>query len=151
MKSKNSSPGYLILTTLLYALAFFSCKKEDANHSKKDLNEVAASLGGTKLTGSITIVTEGNESAIVFNSTDKLVIISLQESESLRAGTINSAELIISRYGVMVKDVAKNEVWLLSNNDKESKTKFEHARSLFSNAKFNATLFNVMEINTGKE
>jgi hypothetical protein len=151
MKSKNSTPGYLILTTLLCVLAFFSCKKEDATHAKKDLNEVTASLGGTKLTGSITIVTEGNESAIMFNNPDKLVIIGLAESESFRAGTMNSAELIVSRYGVIVKDESKNEVWLLANNDEESKSKFEYVRTFLPKAKYTATIFNIMEINTGKE
>ena len=151
MKSKNSAPGYLIITALWCMLAFFSCKKEDAdNYSKKDSNEVAVSLEGTKLTGSITIVTEDNESAIMFDNSDKLVIIGLAESESLRAGTINSAELIVSKYGVMVKDVAKNEVWLLANNDEESKRKFEYVRTLLPNAKYSSTVFNIMEINTGK-
>lgn len=151
MKAKNSTLGSL-LTTLLCALTFFSCKKEAVNHaSTNDLAAVARNLEGTKLTGSITVVTEENESAILFNNADKLVVIGTPKSNSLYAGTIASAELIASKYGVVVKDVSKNKVWLLANGDEESKRKFEAIRASFPQAHYQATLFNVIEINTEKE
>ena len=141
-----------MLTALLGTMAFFSCKKEAAGHNfKNDLSEVKGSLEGKKLIGSITAVTEDNESALIFNNGNELVIIGIPKSESLDAGTIKFAELIVSKYGVIIKDVSKNEVWLLANNDEESKRKFESVRAFFPDAKHNATIFDLIEINTGQE
>jgi len=138
MKSKNSGSGYLILTSLLCVLTFFSCKKEATDHySKNDLNKATTKLNGTKFIGNITTVTEGDEAALVFSSANKLVIVGLAESGILHTGEIKLAELIVSKYGVVVKDVSKNEVWLLANNDEESKRKFEHVRAIFPNGKYN--------------
>jgi hypothetical protein len=149
MKSKNLTPGYLALAVFLSALAFFSCRKEATGHdSKNDLSEAVMSLSGKKLVGSATIVVEGNESAIVFNNENKLVIIGISKGKPFDTGAINAAELVVSKYGVVVKDISKGAVWLLVNNDDESERKFASLRRFFPSANYSAAVFDVMEINT---
>ena len=151
MKAKNRTPGYLLFT-LLCAVAFFSCKKEVAGHSSRnDLTVAASTLESTKRTGSITVVTEKGESAFVFESAEKLVVIVVPESPSLPSGTMKPAELIVSKYGVVVKDVSQNKVWLQANGDAESKGKFDALSASFPTAHYGATILDLVEINTGKE
>ena len=150
MKAKNRTWGSLIMA-LLCTLTF-SCKKEAGSHAAtNDLAAAARNLEGTQLTGSITVVKEEGESALLFNNANKLVVVGLPECNSLPAGTIEPAELIVSKYGVVAKDVVKNKVWLLANRDEPSKRKFESIRAPFPNANYLATVFNIIEINTGKE
>lgn len=150
MKAKNQSG--VILAAIVCGLAFSSCRKEAVDSpSKNNMTIAAGTLEGTKLTGSIAVVTEDDESAIIFNNADKLVIIGIPKTKRLYTGTIELAELIVSKYGAVVKDVSNNEVWLLPNDDEESSRKFEHVRASLPGANYKTTISGFIEINTGKE
>ena len=64
--------------------------------------------------------------------------------------SIQSAEIINSKYGLILKDAGNNSVFLLSNNDPESMKMFERVKPFFGNIIQSATVFGVAVVNAEK-
>ena len=158
MTTKNSKllgsiifPGMIIV--LVAVMLLFSCKKGSVEtvSVKNNMVEAVKVLDGTVLSGNIT--TESNENAIVlnYNNGNKFILIEkIQGTEPISINSIQSAEVITSKYGVILKDLSNNKIFLLTNNDSESLKMFEEVKSLFGKNLQSATVFGVTIVNAEK-
>lgn len=158
MTTKNSKllgsiifPG--MITALVAVMLLFSCKKGSLEtvSVKNDMVEAAKVLGGTVLSGNVTTESNENEIAVNYNNGNKLILIEkIQGSEPITINSILSAQVIISTYGVILKDLSNNKIFLLTNNDSESMKMFEEVKSLFDRNLQSATVFGVTVVNAEK-
>ena len=158
MTTKNSKlsgsmifPG--MITVLISVMLLFSCKKGTVESVtvKDDMVEAAKVLDGMILSGNVT--TESNESEIALNCNNgnKFILIEkIQGAEPISINSIQSAEVITSKYGVILKDLSNNKIFLLTNNDAESLKMFEEVKSLFGKNLQCATVFGVTIVNAEK-
>ena len=158
MTTKNSKlsgsmifPG--MITVLIAVMLLFSCKKGTVESVtvKDDMVEAAKVLDGMILSGNVT--TESNESEIALNCNNgnKFILIEkIQGAEPISINSIQSAEVITSKYGVILKDLSNNKIFLLTNNDAESLKMFEEVKSLFGKNLQCATVFGVTIVNAEK-
>ena len=158
MKAKNANAGpchgVALLKGFIILLAagtiFFSCKKNaDAIAPSNDnMDNIAKIIDGNALEGSIAKNSDENGMAIVFNRGSKYVLIEkIPGMPSGDVSSIQSAVLITSKYGVIVKDITNNKVWLLANNDEESLQKFELIKQQLHSSYVSITIFGTTIIN----
>ena len=139
MKHRNSKPGGSKLSLQLFiavvAMVFlFSCKKGLVNrgYSKNDIAEAAGVLDGELMTGNIISKSDKNELAVNYNGNNKIILIDkLTNTECGDIGDIKSAEVMISNYGIIIKDLSVNKTFLFINNDEKSIDKFKAVQLLF--------------------
>jgi hypothetical protein len=129
-----------------------SCKKNAdtvAAPAGNDIQAAAGILNGETLSGNIVTGQGGdNNLVIVFNRGHKYVLIQkIPGIPCETEGEIKSAEMVTSKYGVMIKDDMANKVWLFANNDKESQQKFESVKKQLSGSYVTATVFGTTIIN----
>ena len=143
------SPG--IITILVALLLLSSCKKGSVEtvSVKNDMVEAAKILDGTVLSGNVTI--ESSEDEIAFNTGNKFILVGkIQSTEPISINSIQSAEVITSKYGVILKDLSNNKIFLLTNNDSESLKMFEEVKSFFGKNLQSAIVFGVTIVNAEK-
>ena len=158
MTTKNSKlsgsmifPG--MITVLVAVMLLFSCKKGAVEPVtvKNDMVEAAKVLDGTVLSGNVTTASNENEIALNYNNGNKFILIEkLPGTEPISINSIQSAEVITSKYGVILKDLSNNKIFLLTNNDSESLKMFEEVKSLFGKNLQSATVFGVTIVNAEK-
>ena len=158
MTTKNSKllgsiifPG--MITVLVAVMLLFSCKKGSVEpvSVKNDMVEAAKVLDGTVLSGNVTTESNENEIALNYNNGNKFILIEkIQGTERISINSIQSAEVITSKYGVILKDLSNNKIFLLTNNDSESLKMFEQVKSLFGKNLQSATVFGVTIVNAEK-
>lgn len=158
MTTKNSKlsgsiifPG--MITVLVAVMLLFSCKKGSVEtvSVKNDMVEAAKVLDGTVLSGNVTTESNENEIALNYNNGNKFILIEkIQGTEPISINSIQSAEVITSKYGVILKDLSNNKIFLLTNNDSESLKMFEEVKSLFGKNLQSATVFGVTIVNAEK-
>ena len=108
-------------------------------------------LDGTVLSGNVTTESNENEIALNYNNGNKFILIEkIQGTERISINSIQSAEVITSKYGVILKDLSNNKIFLLTNNDSESLKMFEQVKSLFGKNLQSATVFGVTIVNAEK-
>src|SRR5215831_17290208 len=140
MRHRNSKSGASRLSFLLFiglgAMVFlFSCKKDLVNraYSKNDIAEATRVLAGELITGNITSESDKNELALNYNNNNKIILIDkLTNTECPDIGDIKSAEVMISNYGIIIKDLSLNKTFLFMNNDEKSIEKFKSIQLLFT-------------------
>ena len=158
MTTKNSTlPGSIIfpgiITVLVAVMLLFSCKKGSVEtvSVKNDMAEAAKVLDGTVLSGNVTAESNESEIALNYNNGNKFILIEkIQGAEPISINRIQSAEVITSKYGVILKDLSNNKIFLLTNNDAESLKMFEEVKSLFGKNLQGATVFGVTIVNAEK-
>ena len=158
MTTKNSKLlGSLIfpsiITVLVAVMFLFSCKKGSVEtvSVKNDMVDAAKVLDGTVLSGNVTTESNENEIALNYNNGNKFILIEkLPGTEPISINSIQSAEVITSKYGVILKDLSNNKIFLLTNNDSESLKMFEEVKSLFGKNLQSATVFGVTIVNAEK-
>jgi hypothetical protein len=158
MTTKNSKllgriilPG--MITAVIAVMFLFSCKKSSVEKVsvKNDMVTAAKMIDGAVLSGTITSESDENEVALNYNNGNKLILITkIADAESININNMQSAEVITSKYGVIIKDVSTNKVFLLANNDLESIKKFEAVQSLFDKNFESATIFGITIVNSEK-
>ncbi len=158
MSTKNSKllgrivlPG--MITAVIAVMFLFSCKKSSVENvsQKNDMITAAKMIDGTALSGTITSESDENEVALNYNNGNKFILITkIADAESININNMQSAEVITSKYGVIIKDVSTNKVFLLVNNDLESIKKFEAVQSLFDKNFESATIFGITIVNSEK-
>ncbi len=158
MTTKNSKlsgsiifPG--MITVLVAVMLLFSCKKGSVETVpvKNDMVEAAKVLDGTVLSGNVTTESNENEIALNYNNGNKFILIGkIQGTEPISINSIQSAEVITSKYGVILKDLSNNKIFLLTNNDSESLKMFEEVKSLFGKNLQSVTVFGVTIVNAEK-
>ena len=155
MKPKNSNfrkgilfPGMTAM--LIIVILIFSCKKSSVDPTvKNDMSEAARAMDGKMFSGTIT--TQGDEEGIVlnYNNDNKIICIeNIKGTEPIHIADIRSAEIITSDYGVILKDVNNNKVFILTTNDPKSAERAERVKSIFSGNFEAKEIFGVIIINT---
>ena len=158
MTTKNSKlsgsiifPG--MITVVVAVMLLFSCKKSSVEtvSVKNDMVEAAKVLDGAVLSGNVTTESNENEIALNYNNGNKFILIEkIQGTEPISINSIQSAEVITSKYGVILKDLSNNKIFLLANNDSESLKMFEEVKYLFGKNLQSATVFGVTIVNAEK-
>ena len=155
MKPKNSNlrkgalfPGMTAI--LIIVILIFSCKKSSVDSTvKDDMAEAARTWGGEMFSGTIT--TQGDEEGVVldYNNGNKIICIeNIKGTEPIRIADIRSAEIITSDYGVILKDVNNNKVFILTTNDPKSAKIAERVKSIFPGNPEAKAIFGVTIIHT---
>ncbi|SIO00656.1 hypothetical protein SAMN04488055_2497 [Chitinophaga niabensis] len=118
---------------LLVALFLFSCNKDnDANPNAGNENLAAAAkaVTGNLVQGNVKAISGPEGLILHINDLDILVEKAL--GNTLYAlPDMPSAAVITSEYGLILKDLARGNVYFLVNNDEESISKFNSVASLF--------------------
>lgn len=152
-KVKGSAMPVCMAILLAAGVLFFSCKKnaaEVAATGNNDMARVANMVGSATEEGSMLAATDDeNNVTMVFNQGSKYVLLQkIPGTPYEKADEIKSAVLITSKYGVIVKDVAANKVWLFANNDEESLQKFEAVKQQLHGSYVSTTVFGVTIVMT---
>lgn len=142
-----------MMTFLVAVMLLFSCKKGSVGtvSVKSDMVEAAKVLNGTVLSGNVTVESNESEIALNYNNGNKVILIEkIQGTESISINSIKSAKVITSKYGVILKDLSNNKIFLLTNNDSESLKMFEDVKPLFGKDLQSTTVFGVTIVNAEK-
>jgi hypothetical protein len=142
MKTKNLKSGGKKITTLVvvFSLAsglFISCKKEgsQAGPQKTSLNEIASILKARIISCEINAGSDEKKLILSLNNGNRFVIIDkLPNVQTFRVPSVPSGAILISEFGVVVKNLSNNQTWLMVNNDAESRKKFEEVKKLLDGA-----------------
>jgi hypothetical protein len=131
----------------------FSCKKpanSDAT-AKDDLTETAALVKGKVLYGSITSESDANALNLAYNSGRKYIILQKLAGGPNLSVNIPSAGVILSQYGVVIKDLNKNSYLLFANNDPTSIEQFKTVESQVSGSVQNLLIYGSTIVNNDRE
>jgi len=155
MKARILKPSYgtLLLLATTFLMVLMSCKRsaDNMNANNTTADDVAKSLDGTILTGNMMMEGDANELMLNYNSGSKIIIISkLKNAEYPNIPNMQAAEIIVSIYGLMLKDATSNQIFLLANNDTESIGKFARVKSILGNRANVVLIFGTTVINNGR-
>lgn len=134
-KKTKSWPKFILIASILIFLVstlFISCKKNIPGTASAGYNmdKAAKILGTKKISGSLESISIENELVLNYNKGNRFIFIDkLPGSSGINIAPISSADLIVSDYGVIIKDLNHDKIWLLVNNDEQSARKFEALRS----------------------
>jgi hypothetical protein len=131
----------------------FSCKKPANSDltSKDDLTKTAALVKGTVLYGSLSSESDDHEVSLTYNDGQKYIILEKLASGANFSANIPSAGLILSKYGVIIKDESKNSYLLLTNNDPTSIEQFKTVESQLSGSVQNSLIYGETLVNADRE
>ena len=135
MKTNNSNTvvnSSLFCVTILITVIglLFSCKKQDVPVASSTITRSAQILKGEGFCG--TLQTESDQHMIILNLNkgSKIILLEkLQPIQSILPKSLESSEIIISSYGMLIHE-RNNKTWLLVNNDPESISKFREVKAL---------------------
>jgi hypothetical protein len=138
MKTKNLKSGgkKIINLMVVFSLAsglFISCKKEASrgDPQKTSLNEIASILKARIISGEINAGSDEKKLILSLNNGNRFVIIDkLPHVQTFSVPSVPSGAVLISEFGVVVKNSSNNQTWLMVNNDAESIKKFEEVKKL---------------------
>jgi hypothetical protein len=135
MKWENKISKVIIscmTTMLLTGICLCSCKKQIGTvAADQDLKNAAKAIQGNMLTGSILVTSTDKEVVLSFNNGKKFLLIQKLAKEDIQEmNDIPLAAVIISAYGIIIKDINTNKLFILPNNDPESMKRCEAAKSL---------------------
>jgi hypothetical protein len=131
----------------------FSCKKPANNEmmSKDDLAETAALVKGTVLFGSLTGESDADALNLAYNSGRKYIILQKFAGGPNLSVNIRSAGVILSKYGVIIKDLNKNSYLLFTNNDPTSIEQFKTVESQVRGSVQNSLIDGSTIVNNDRE
>ena len=158
METRNSKlfKGLTILGIVIIFLAsglFFSCKKIASvlTPSGDNMDEIAKILNGKRISGSLMSRNDENVWAINYNNGVQFFLIDkLPGAQNFNFNSTQSAQIIISIYGVLIKDVNNNKIFLFINNEKESLKKFEVIKSTLNTNYESTSIFGTTIVNSEK-
>jgi hypothetical protein len=158
MKPKKTLPQVrnIIFGTALIAacgISQFSCKKS-ANSDVKannDLTETAALVKGTVLYGSLTSEGNAHELDLTYNNGRKYIFLARVAGGGNISVNIPSAGVILSNYGVIIKDESKNSYLLLTMNNPTSIEQFKTVQSRLSGSVQKSLIHGVTIVNNDRE
>jgi hypothetical protein len=131
----------------------FSCKKAANNEmmSKDDLTETAALVKGTVLFGSLTSESDADALNLAYNSGRKYIILFKLAGGPNLSVNIPSAGIILSKYGVIIKDLNRDSYLLFTNNDPTSIEQFKTAESHVGGSVQNSLIYGSTIVNNDRE
>ena len=155
MKQRNSKlPGKKLVFWLMMIMGtvlFSSCKKDSVKTAspKNVMAEAARAIDGEIFI--VNLTSENSQNALVINcgNSNKIIRVEkLPNSDYPDIREMKSAEVIISNYGIILKDLISNKTCLFINNDAESITKFRSVQSLFTGDVQSAIIFGTTVVNS---
>lgn len=149
MKTKNSGVVAVIIASLL----LFSCKKSSLETvpEKNNMASVSESLQGDLFIGKVTVESDENEIVINYNNSSKYILITkIPQTQISNINDVQSASLITSKYGIVLKDLNTHKVYFFTNNDSESLDEFKTVQSNFKSSFQSNKIFGTTIINTEK-
>jgi len=149
MKTKNPE----VVAVIIAALLLFSCKKNsfETVPEKNNMASVSESLGGDLFTGKVTVECDKDEIAINYNNGSKYILITkIPQIQISNINDVQSASLITSKYGIVLKDLNTGRVYFFTNNDSESLDEFKTVESNFKSSFQSDKIFGTTIINNEK-
>lgn len=156
MKERNSTSinqMLLSLVIIIISTLTFSCKKNsvDTIPEKSNMTDAAKVISGNLLTGNLRVESNEEEIALDYNNGDKIILVTkIPKTEVANINNMQSAEVITSKYGIILKDLSNNKIFFLVNNDSESTNKFETVQSLFTTGFQSDKIFGTTIVNSEK-
>ena len=156
MKRRNSKIAGQILLTGIFMFTvslLFSCKKNSITTTspKNNMGEIAKSLDGDLLIGNISVESDNNEVALNINNGSMFILASeIPNSKMVNIPGMQSAEVITSKYGVILKDQSNDRLFFLVNNDPESIKKFENVQSSLTGSFQSDKIYGTTIVNSEK-
>lgn len=135
--TKSAGSVLLSPTRILFALLLMisSCKKSETmqTHSLNEMEHLSLILSGEILNSGIKDGQDDEGLVFVLNQENALLILQkISPAFLTSAGTLESATIISSKYGVLVRNNETLQTWLYIQNDRESRKKFEQVRARLS-------------------
>ena len=149
MKTKNSG----VVAVIIAALVLFSCKKNflETVPEKNIMASVSEFLGEDLFTGKVTVESTEDEIAINYNNGSKYILITkIPQTQISNISDVQSASLITSKYGIVLKDLNTGKVYFFTNNDSESTDEFKTVQSNFKSSFQSDKIFGTTIINGEK-
>lgn len=112
-----------------------------------DLTETAAMVNGTLLHGSLRSENDDSQVGFSYNSGQKYIFIDKLTAANTLSVDIQSAGLILSNHGVIIKDESKNSYLLLANNDPTSIARFRAVESRLNGSVRSTLIYGVTVVN----
>lgn len=157
MKHQNLKIAGIPLLAAVFAVitgtaVLFSCKKSIApSAAKNDMVAIKKLTGGHLLTGPVTVET-GNEGLLlnVTNGATQILVLRAAGSAPAPLHNMAAAQVVVSTHGVVVKDLASNQVFFLTNNDGQSIANFSKAQSLIKTPAYNDRIIGTTVVQSKK-
>ena len=112
---------------------------------------VSESLGGDLITGEVTVESDEDEIAINYNNGSKYILITkIPQTQISNINDIQSASIITSKYGIVLKDLNTDKVFFFVTNDSESIDEFKTVQSNFKSSFQSDKIFGTTVINSEK-
>jgi hypothetical protein len=148
---RNITLGIALMTAC--GIIQFSCKKPANSDltSKGDLTKTAALVKGTVLYGSLTSDSDDQEVSLTYNDGQKYIILEKLAGAANFSANIPSAGLVLSDYGVIIKDESKNSYLFLTNNDPTSIEQFKMVEAQLSGSVQHSLIYGVTVVNAARE
>ena len=149
MKTKNSG----VVVAILAALLLFSCKKNSLETvpEKNNMASVSESLKGDLFTGNVTVEGDEDEIAINYNNGSKYILITkIPQTQISNINDVQSASLITSKYGIVLKDLNTGKVYFFTNNDSKSLDEIKAVQADFKSSFQCDKIFETTIINSEK-
>lgn len=155
MKRRNLKIAYIpllvaLITVMTGAAVLFSCKRDltppAANNNMAAIEQLT---GGYLLTGSVTV--ETGEDALLLNINKGQTQVLVSRIAGMTAAPIHnmsSAQVVVSSHGIVVKDLANDQVFFFTNNDAESIAQFDKARSMMHFRAYNDRIIGTMVVHS---
>jgi hypothetical protein len=127
-RQKNSLSAGIMLLLLLAASA---CQKREfaVADSPDNLTYISTMLEGEIISCNIANEQDTDGLAIICGEGKEIIVLEKIPSKIIEAsGSIQNAELIYSKFGVLVRDTDTKKTWLYPNNDAKSRQRFESVR-----------------------
>src|SRR5215469_15577478 len=157
MKLEKSLPVRTIMygMTLIAACAVTICScNKPANSdmtAKDDLTETAALVKGTVLYGSLTSESDDHSVTLTYNEGRKYFILEKLAGQASFSVNISSAGVILSKYGVIIKDESKNAYLLFVNNDPSAIEQFKAVETRLTGSVRNSLIYGSTIVNNDRE
>jgi len=118
---------------------------------KNNMASVSESLGGDLITGEVTVESDEDEIAINYNNGSKYILITkTPQTQIANINDIQSASIITSKYGIVLKDLNTDKVFFFVTNDSESIDEFKTVQSNFKSSFQSDKIFGTTVINSEK-
>jgi hypothetical protein len=130
--------------------ACLSCRKQAAAPASSSLDAITDVLNGHRVNGSLTTEEEGTAFLLDYNRGVSYILIDKLDKTHLNLTPSASAQIITSTYGLVIKDLASNRIWLLANNDPESLKRFETVKTLLQGGYTSTLIYGTTVVNIWK-
>ncbi|HLX92133.1 MAG TPA: hypothetical protein VKR32_10645 [Puia sp.] len=148
----NRDSTIVVMFGALFGLALFCPCGKTTTDLKTDntatMERIADLLEGNRICGSIRSSENISQLVLNYQNGTKLIIIDkLPSVDEEYISRVQAADLIISKCGVVLRDLSNNTLILMENNDSTSIARFNSVRSIISDNYTSTRIFGVTTVN----